>query len=206
MSFHPTPESEPMVDALESGCIVRVTEAYARNEGLTVLRRMPLQTNEEKMASIAQTQRVERTRLAPFEALRKPLRRDKNNVLGSLIEGFHWQISKRRRERNLTRKNVAQAIGVGEQELKMVENGILPADDFVIISKLEKYFSLNLRKDGGRHDAPASTSLRPALRAREMNSNSSISSKSIGESVKEVDQDSLLGVDDLIADEIDLDK
>ena len=65
------------------------------------------------------------------ESMNKPEYK-KNNVLKELIDNFHWQISRVRRMKNMSRRQLAQAAGVSEDDLKMIENGILPREDFIV--------------------------------------------------------------------------
>ena len=93
----------------------------------------------------------------------------------------------------MTRKQLAQALSVSEHEIKLLEHGLLPSDDFVLISKVEKYFGLNLRRDSNA-SAPATHLLRKVA------SNSSTQkSESVAES--EENGDTLLGKDDLLVED-----
>lgn len=80
----------------------------------------------------------------------------KNNVVKELIDNFHWEILKYRREKNLSRKQLANALRVPEEELKMVERGELPRDDFILISKIESHIGVNLRKNPSVRSQPSS--------------------------------------------------
>lgn len=133
--------SEPkknLVDAIEEGKIVRVTEEYARKENLPVLRKHKKpdekkQKKEEEDSSILD--------------LKKNLYYKKNQVLGELLSNFNWHIVKKRRDLNLTRRQLAEKLGESENTIKLLENGILPKEDFVVINKLQDILGLNLRKD-----------------------------------------------------------
>ncbi len=46
----------------------------------------------------------------------------------------------------MTRAKLAQMIQSTEENVKMIELGELPADDFVLISRIEQAFGINLRK------------------------------------------------------------
>ncbi len=133
-------ESEDNVEAIEEGKIVKVSERYAKREGLPILRRPstkvfshPKKQEEEKRIS--------------FDDLRKPLNWRKSQVFSELTENFHWEISKKRRQIGLSRKQLASSINESENTKKLVENGILPKDDFKIINKLQERLNINLRKD-----------------------------------------------------------
>ncbi len=133
---------EKMVDAIEEGKIVHVSEKYAKQEGLLILRK----TTESFLPVGKQKSKEEEARVG-FNELRKPLRWKENKVVKDLIENFHWVISKERRARNMTRKDFANALGESENTMKMIENGVLPSDDFILINKIQDYLGINLRRD-----------------------------------------------------------
>lgn len=143
-------ESGKLVDAIEEGRIVSVSEEYAKREGLMVLRKYerptadPVKTQEQ----IRLTPRLRGERKAYFdiERYRRPLRGG-NEIRASLLDNFHWLVSSRRKQLNLTRKQVAQAINANEEDIKVIETGNVPQNDFVLINKLEGFLKLNLRKD-----------------------------------------------------------
>ncbi|MEK6899276.1 MAG: hypothetical protein AABW79_04230 [Nanoarchaeota archaeon] len=130
-----------IVEALRDGGIVKVTEQEAKEEGLIILRR-PL---------------IQQTYIPPSRApgksaeARENMRHSiidlkTNNVRGDLIENFHWTISKGRRLKNLTRHQLANLLNVSEEQIIAIENGKLPKDDYILISKLESYLAIKLRK------------------------------------------------------------
>jgi len=154
---------EKIVEAIEDGKIVKVSEDYAKREGLLILRRwqeVPQQGFSEKMGyrksgEIDIKKEKDRKIIAGIDDLRKPLRYKEGDITKELVENFHWKISQKRREKGLTRKQVALAIGESENDIKIIENGVLPMNNFVLISKLESYFGINLRKN--KSIAPALT-------------------------------------------------
>jgi len=127
------------VEAIEEGKIVTVTEDYARREGLPIVRK--IHSSKEDSS--------EKLDLGDKEVVdfRRSLSWKKNRVLGDLIDHFHWEISKRRREMNLTRGRLAEMIGEKEGVIKELENGILHRDDFILINKVQDCLGINLRKD-----------------------------------------------------------
>lgn len=138
-SWKPNPTNN-FVEAIEEGKIVRVSEKYAIMEGLPILKKPQIKIkkprpdpNEEEHLTL--------------EDFRKPLNWQKSQVISELVENFHWKISKKRKELGLTRKQVATAIAETENNIKLIENGILPKSDFIIINKLQSYLKINLRKD-----------------------------------------------------------
>ena len=51
------------------------------------------------------------------------------------------------KSRGMTRKQFAEAIRASENDVKMIENGVLPSPDFVLINKIEQLFGITLRKN-----------------------------------------------------------
>jgi len=133
------------VDAIENGKIVRVDEEYAKEEGLFILKKV------EPLIPPSQPQKKDRFRDEKrplFDDYRKSIHASADPLLSELKDNFHWDLLEKRRIKNITRKQLAQAIGSSEVEIKMIENGVLPSRDFVLISKLEKFYGINLRKSG----------------------------------------------------------
>ena len=65
-----------------------------------------------------------------------------------LIDNFHWEIQRIRRVRKITREQFAKGINEQEATVRMIEQGILPNNDYKIINKIESYLGINLRKPG----------------------------------------------------------
>ncbi len=72
---------------------------------------------------------------------------EKLNKPANLVDHANWIIQKERRNRRLTMKQLADAIGVGESVIKMVEEGKLPDDGRRVMEKIEQYFHIKLIKD-----------------------------------------------------------
>ena len=138
------------VEAIEDGKIVKVTEDYARREGLPILRKEQpeLREPEKKEALKTFDSRNLKGMNLGMEDLRKPLNWKKSQVVMELVDNFQWIISKVRRHRGLSRKQFADNLKEEENTIKLVENGILPSEDFVLINKIQKFLQINLRKDG----------------------------------------------------------
>lgn len=143
------------VDAIEEGKIVKVPEDYALREGLPILRKPKIVSLEHSKKEEVKRTGFERKEKEAYnlDRFRKPLRQ-KNDVVASLRDNFQWQVSAKRRQLNLSRKQVAAAIGVKENDVKMIENGLLPQDDYVLVNKIQNYFGINLRKDGKDFTTP----------------------------------------------------
>jgi DNA-binding transcriptional regulator YiaG len=167
-----------MVEAIDNGRIVRVSEEYAKMEGLPILRRSNVENNEKKPVSegdlvkrrefsgrgIFESSKNTRGLLA-FEEYRRPLKRSESDVSNELVDNFHWEILKRRKEKEISRKQFASDLHVSEDEVKMVENGRLPRNDFVLINKIQSYLGINLRKDGQDFSRPVREKVENSLTA-----------------------------------------
>jgi ribosome-binding protein aMBF1 (putative translation factor) len=132
-----------LVDAIEEGKIIRVTEEYAKQEGLFILKKVETDSQSQQPTK---KDRFKDEKRPLFDDYRKSLHASKDPLLSELVDNFHWTLLEKRKVKNLTRKQVAQSLGVPEVEIKMVENGVLPSRDLVLINKLEKFYGINLRK------------------------------------------------------------
>lgn len=140
-----------LVEAIEEGKIVNVPEEYAIREGLPILRKPQIEATgignaDKKNIDTKDLRGVDRKEIFGLN-FRKPWRK-RNDVIDSLIDNFHWVIAAKRRQLGITRKKLADAISANEIDVKMIENGVLPSDDFVLISKIQNHLGINLRKDG----------------------------------------------------------
>jgi len=137
------------VDAIDGGRIVRVTEEHAHAEGLPIIRRplVELQQFSAEKARLQPMSAREKKGLLRFEEFRRPLKGDKG-IVSELKENFHWEIIRLRKAKGITRKQLAEALGASEYDIKMIENGVLVKEDYSLINSIQKYFNINLRKDG----------------------------------------------------------
>ncbi len=65
-----------------------------------------------------------------------------------LVENFHWDIQRIRRNRKITREQFAKGIGESEATVRMIEQGVLPGNNYQIVNKIEGYLGISLRKPG----------------------------------------------------------
>ena len=152
---------ERIVEALRDGEIVRVSEREARSDELFILRSveelvehpnlvqksMPapppslrsMEQKKEKRYTTPMTPNIEtwKNKFVDYK---------KNNVAKELVQNFQWEVVKARKAKNLSRRQLAVAIGTSEEEIKVIEFGNLPRDDFVLVTKLENYLGISLRK------------------------------------------------------------
>ncbi len=73
-----------------------------------------------------------------------------------LIDNFHWTIQRIRRNKKVTREQFAKGIGESEATVRMLEQGILPNNDYKLVNKVESYLGVTLRKAGSSTSDPAS--------------------------------------------------
>ena len=66
-----------------------------------------------------------------------------------LIENFHWNMLMARRKTKLTAKQLGQELKEPEEDIRMLESGklLLPADTERVISKVEQFFRIKLKKE-----------------------------------------------------------
>ncbi|MBI5804340.1 hypothetical protein HY450_03790 [Candidatus Pacearchaeota archaeon] len=141
---------EIIVDAIEEGKIVKVTEAYAKREGLPILRKpksLELQRTASEI-SFDKTREKKEERTNIVDKLHKKESWRESQVLSELVDNFHWIIRVERRKKGLSRNQLAKLINEPEDSLRQLEFGILPFHDFVLINKIQQTLKVNLRKDG----------------------------------------------------------
>lgn len=136
-----------LVEAIEEGKIVSVRESYAKREGLLILRRVPpsiSQANAPVQQNVRKHVRDEGHLL--FDDFRKPLRTSAGSIVQHLIPNFHWIIREKRRVMGITRKKCAKELGISENDLKLLENGIFPSNDYGLATRLGEYFGAQFIK------------------------------------------------------------
>lgn len=65
-----------------------------------------------------------------------------------LIDNFHWTIQQVKRVKRITREQFAKGIGESEANVRMIEQGFLPENNYQIINKIEGFLGISLRKAG----------------------------------------------------------
>jgi len=63
-----------------------------------------------------------------------------------LFENFHWIVMRARRSKKLTQEQLAKELQESEAAIKMVEKGVLPENDNLLISKLESFLGIKISK------------------------------------------------------------
>ena len=137
---------EGVVEVIKEGEIVRMSESQAMEEDLFVLR--AIVEPEKETIDLTKVESSKPTPASRLEEWRNgQINLKKNNVLNDLKDNFHWEISRVRRMKNISRKQLADKIEESEENLRMIEFGELPSDDFVMISKIERTLGIDLRKE-----------------------------------------------------------
>ncbi len=172
--------SGKFVEAIRDGEIVRVPHSVAIEEDLFILRTLnsePQQPVSQSLSSIKRgTDDNKRGSVFSDWKIGK-FGNKKNNVIQDLIPNFHWEIGRQRKKRNLTRHKLAEMIMTSENDVKMIELGELPYDDFVLISRLEQLFGINLRKFGSVNTAVNLADLQKRKEAHEAEALKRVSSQ-----------------------------
>ena len=173
-------EQKDLVEAIEEGRIVKVPEQYARREGLLILKKAPIEAQKSLTPSYMLEKKERHTSHAvPLDNYirLKPDWREKQ-VISELVDNFHWQIRYNRRVRGLSRKQFARMINIPEEQVQVLESGRLPSNDFVLINKLQKFFNINLRKDGKQFDLSMDEMMQKAATADKDNKDKTSQAKS----------------------------
>lgn len=149
-------ENVKLNHVISSTGIVKLCDECAASENLPVVKR----PTEEQLNSVHRTvsvrdrlENMNKTKLMAGKdvSLREIVdRKFKAKGLShpDLIENFHWTIQRIKRARKITREEFAKAIGESDATVRMIEQGFIPENNYQLISKIENYLKVNLRKPG----------------------------------------------------------
>ncbi len=143
---------EECVEAIEGGKIVRVEASYARREGLPILR--PILPDIKKETAKENSKKEEGSFFQASDLKAMLSHKQKNPLEKALVPNFHWQVVRARRERNITRKQLAKQVGFSLKEVQMLENGIFPTQNLVALAKLEEVLGISIRKGAEEIEQP----------------------------------------------------
>ena len=152
-----------LIDVIQSWKIVRMCESCAREEGVALtppILETPSYSYNSNLGSPLRNQQttqiikqnIKQDYITLHERAQGKINTQRSNVLPELVDNFSWLISKERRAKRITRKQLGAQINESETVIKMLENRQLPSDDFVIINKVQSALGINLRKDGKTFD------------------------------------------------------
>ncbi len=149
-------ERAKLFDAISNRGLVKICEDCASREDIPIVKRP---TENQILESKTPGSKSIRDRLKNMQrnnfSIKEPTLRDlvdkkfKANDIrapSDLRENFHWTIQRIKRARKITREEFAKAIGESEANIRLIEQGILPNNDYKIINKIESYLKINLRK------------------------------------------------------------
>jgi ribosome-binding protein aMBF1 (putative translation factor) len=116
----------------------QLKEAERANSVYTRLKRLAgMKTRDEQVESFMERlEKVDETPLSKEES-DKPL---------NFIDNFHWHIQRARRNKGLSVKQLAWALGESESAINMIEKAEIPEDAEKLIRKLEQFFQIKLRE------------------------------------------------------------
>ena len=156
-------EKARLFDVISKEGIIKICKKCVSEENLPLIRRAT--TFQLKESEKQQTYREGIKEFSKTQVMKKDLNKkedislrniiDKNLKMNHidkikpkpyLIDNFHWVIMRARRAKHISREQFAREIGESETLIKMVERGILPENDNLIINKIEGYLSVKLKK------------------------------------------------------------
>ncbi len=149
-----------LFDAIWQGQMTMLCERCAIIENIPIIRTPDVGQLKESEKGIAVYERMRR--LSGLKDAKKKdtyFKEDKLKELNShpelelperdklnLVQYFHWIVMKNRREKGLSQKQLAEAIGESEIAIQMIEKAKLPENAEILIRKLEQFFQVSLRK------------------------------------------------------------
>jgi len=147
-------------DAIYENDLVKVCERCAITENIPVLKRpstSQLKAAERSEGVYQRLQRIsgqderERSHKSVLDEIKKldehpDLEKPDKERPFNLIDNFHWHITRARRNRGLSQRQLAWALGESETAVKFLERGELPEEPEKLIRKLEQFFQIHLRE------------------------------------------------------------
>jgi len=163
-------EKVRLYDSISSKGVVKICSDCNVTERLPIIRRPTTDqiADSQKQKSVKDTlSGMNRGKLAGREtSLRELVDRNLKERLSKqpsdLVDNFHWTIQRMRRNRKLTREQFAKGINESEAIVRMLEQGILPNNDYKIITKVENYFGISLKKQGDSKSSELQQKSRPS--------------------------------------------
>ncbi len=149
-----------LLDGISGTEIVKICERCSIIEGIPLIKKPTTSqlrdaektsTMEQRLRRIAGLDGKEEKHESIFEQMKKldahpEFEKPDKKSQFNLIDNFHWHIQRARRNRGLSHKQVAWALGESEAALKMIEHGDLPEDSEKLIKKLEQFFQIKIRE------------------------------------------------------------
>jgi len=150
-------EKVRLYDAISSKGIVKICGDCNAAERFPIIKRPTTDQIEDsqKQKSVRDTlsgmnrgKLIARREMSLRELVDKNLKERLSKQPSDLIDNFQWTIQRMRRNRKITREQFAKGINESEATVRMLEQGVLPNNDYKLITKVENYLRINLKKQG----------------------------------------------------------
>lgn len=157
-----------LIDTISDTSIVKMCDECASMEGTPVIRKpstVQLKESEKNYTYRERTRRASGMNTQQNEDVAKAVKRIMNVTLDdlrrkkekyakqiktapwNLMDNYNWKIIMARKNRKMSRGQLARSIGESETAIRMAESKELPDDGIVLIKKIEQFFGIRLRKD-----------------------------------------------------------
>jgi|GEM_PF-2648115 len=163
-------EKVRLYDAISNKGVVKICDDCNATEKLPIIRKPSTEqiADSERQRSVRDMlSGVNKGRLVGREpTLRELVDRNLKERLAKqpsdLVDNFQWIIQRTRRNRKITREQFSRGIDESESTVRMLESGVLPNNDYRIITKAENFLGITLKKQGvSKFSEPQSKSQPP---------------------------------------------
>ncbi len=144
----PTPEQLRAAQRFQ-GVKERLASAPGfRNEVHVEKKHIDVHAYDEALKKVSLSKPVKINEDGEDKQIEKVLRESlKKREYPDLVENFHWHIQQGRRMKKISQKQLGEFIAEPEVMISLAEQGKLPDNYDRLISKLEQYLSVKLRKE-----------------------------------------------------------
>ena len=145
-----------LIDAIDGVDIIKICEECLITENLPAIRKVSSEQLEENIKPKTKGSLKDELKYGySLDKLRKPKdykqelaekfsQAKKNNAPLNLIDNYNWHIAVERKKKKISMKQLAEAIAVPEEAIRMIEEKLLPDDALRIIKKIEQYLSISI--------------------------------------------------------------
>jgi len=152
-------EEVQLVDAIYENEVVKVCEKCSITEKIPLIKKPSIEQLKESEKSFNVYQRMRKMAgldkkeekhetilqlLKKFEEKEKSIQIPEKSL--NLIDNFHWEIARARRNKGLSQRQLGEAIDESESAIKMIERADLPGNYEKLIKKIEQFFQIRLSK------------------------------------------------------------
>lgn len=139
-----------LYDAIYEGEMSRLCERCSIIENVPIIKKPTSDQLKQAEKSRPQVSKIQDEKFIPKQKLmelnKNPKLENPVNESLDLIEHFDWEIMKARRRKGLSQKQLAEALVESETAIQMLEKGQLVGNAETIITKLDQFFLIRLRK------------------------------------------------------------